>query len=98
MPLLALQAFHVNIEFSKRQRTAEKQMGSQSRWESGHILYSCFLHLLWEAADPNPPLEELKGFLLAASWLGFPPKPLKKPPLLPPFPAPNRPPLEEDGC
>lgn len=42
-------------------------MGSQSRWESEHILYSCFLHLLWEAVDPNPPLEEPKGFLLAAS-------------------------------
>lgn len=48
--------------------------------------------------DPKPPLAELNGFLLAASWLGFPPRPLKKPPPLPAFPDPNTLPLEEDDC
>lgn len=59
-------------------------------WENG-------LNLLGVAADPKPPLAELNGFLLAASWLGFPPRPLKKPPPLPVFPDPNTLPLEE-GC
>lgn len=41
------------------------------------------------AVDPKPPLAELNGFLLAASWLGFPPRPLKKPPPRPALPDPN---------
>ena len=57
-----------------------------------------FLNLLGVAVDPKPPLAELNGFLLAASWLGFPPRPLKKPPPLPAFPDPNTLPLEEDDC
>lgn len=56
------------------------------------------LNLLGVAVDPKPPLAELNGFLLAASWLGFPPRPLKKPPPLVAFPDPNRPPLEVDDC
>lgn len=50
------------------------------------------------AVDPKPPLAELNGFLLAASWLGFPPRPLKKPPPLEAFPDPNTLPLEVDDC
>lgn len=57
-----------------------------------------FLHLLGVAADPKPALAELNGFLLAASWLGFPPRPLKKPPPLPVFPDPNTLPLDDEGC
>lgn len=56
------------------------------------------LEVFGVVVDPKPPLAELKGFLLAASWLGFPPRPLKKPPPLPVFPDPNTLPLEEDGC
>lgn len=54
-------------------------------------------HLLEVAVDPKAPLAELNGFLLAASWLGFPPRPLKKPPPLA-FPDPNTLPLEVDDC
>lgn len=56
------------------------------------------LEVFGVAVDPKPPLAELNGFLLAASWLGFPPRPLKKPPPLAVFPDPNRPPLEVDDC
>lgn len=49
--------------------------------------------------EPNPVLEELKGFLLAASWLGLPPRPLKKPPPPPPLLlVPNSPPEEDEAC
>lgn len=56
------------------------------------------LHLLGVAVDPKPPLVELNGFLLAASWLGLPPRPLKKPPPLVALPEPNRLPLEDEDC
>lgn len=60
--------------------------------------WKSFLHLLGVAVGPKPPLAELNGFLLAASWLGFPPRPLKKPPPLPVLPDPNTLPLEDgDG-
>lgn len=55
------------------------------------------LEVFGVAVDPKPPLAELNGFLLAASWLGFPPRPLKKPPPRPVLPDPNTPPLD-DGC
>lgn len=55
------------------------------------------LEVFGAAEDPKPPLVEPNGFLLAASWLGFPPRPLKKPPPLPVFPDPNKPPPEVDG-
>lgn len=57
-----------------------------------------FHNLLGVVVDPKPPLAELNGFLLAASWLGFPPRPLKNPPPLPVLPAPNTLPLEDGGC
>lgn len=56
------------------------------------------LEVFGVAVDPKPPLAELNGFLLAASWLGFPPRPLKKPPPLAAFPDPNTLPLEVDDC
>lgn len=53
---------------------------------------------LEEPGEPNAALDEPNGFLFAASWLGFPPRPLKKPPLpAPPLLAPNSPP-EDEAC
>lgn len=53
--------------------------------------------VFWVADVPKLPLAEPKGFLLAASSLGFPPRPLKKPPPRPPVPEPKRPPVVV-GC
>lgn len=48
------------------------------------------------AGDPNPLPAAPKGFLLTASWLGFPPSPLKNPP--PRLLDPNMPPPGDVGC
>lgn len=76
---------------------------STRRWQNGTggwRVQGNFLHLLGvAAAAPKPPLAELNGFLLAASWLGFPPRPLKKPPPRPALPEPNTPLLDDEaGC
>lgn len=59
---------------------------------------------LAELGDPKPVLvlvlvlADPNGFLLAASWLGLPPRPLKKPPPVLLLLVPKRPPLVADAC
>lgn len=53
---------------------------------------------LAELGDPKPVLDDPNGFLLAASWLGLPPRPLKKPPPVLLLLEPKSPPLVEDAC
>lgn len=56
------------------------------------------LFVFAELGDPKPVLDDPNGFLLAASWLGLPPRPLKKPPPVLLLLEPKSPPLVEDAC